>query len=110
VGQDPKTGEAGGTKYANFGLASSHKKDGEKITTWVNVKCFGAMVDNVITPYVKKGSKIAVYGDMRTETYKDKDGVEKTSVVLLASRIELCGDTEGAGERKPATPPATGGW
>jgi single-strand DNA-binding protein len=95
VGSDPIISTLpSGDIVANFSIASTEKwKDkqtGEprERTEWIKVSAFGGLAQNVVAPYVHKGSKLYIEGDYRTSKYM-KDGIEMTGVELRLNEIEL---------------------
>lgn len=99
-----------GRKIASFSLATSDswkdKNTGEKKekTEWHNISVFGGLA-GIVESYVDKGSKLYVEGQLKTEKYTDKNGVEKyvTKVVLsgYGSDLQLLSKkTEDAGYKK----------
>jgi single-strand DNA-binding protein len=111
-----------GSAVANVTVAtSSRRKDknsGEMIedTQWHRVTFFERLAE-IVGEYVKKGSPIYIEGRLRYSTYMDKaTGVEKSSVEIVATEMQLLGGREvrGGGEdsaggggysRPPAAPP-----
>lgn len=110
VGNDPEITELqGGGRVANLSIATNDRwKDsntGESRvrTEWHRVVCWNqALIDNVIEPYVKKGSRILVEGQNETRSY-DKDGQKHytTEVVLRSfnSQVALLNDAPGPENR-----------
>ena len=95
-----------GQAVANVSVAtSSRRKDknsGEMIedTQWHRVTFFERLAE-IVGEYVKKGSPIYVEGRLRYSTYMDKTtGVEKNSVEIVATEMQLLGGREvrGGGE------------
>jgi len=95
-----------GGAVANVTVAtSSRRKDknsGEMIedTQWHRVTFFERLAE-IVGEYVKKGSPIYVEGRLRYSTYMDKTtGVEKNSVEIVATEMQLLGGREvrGGGE------------
>lgn len=83
----------GGTPVANVSLASNRfKKDagGEKlsIADWFRVTVFGRDAE-VLAQYAKKGSGVAFNGRLQTDSYLDREGVERTSTFLIADSFEF---------------------
>ena len=92
-----------GSAVANVTVAtSSRRKDknsGEMIedTQWHRVTFFERLAE-IVGEYVKKGSPIYVEGRLRYSTYMDKTtGVEKNSVEIVATEMQLLGGREGMG-------------
>jgi len=83
----------GGTPVANVSLASNRfKKDagGEKVSIadWFRVTVFGRDAE-VLAQYAKKGSGVAFNGRLQTDSYLDREGVERTSTFLIADSFEF---------------------
>ena len=92
-----------GQAVANVTVAtSSRRKDknsGEMIedTQWHRVTFFERLAE-IVGEYVKKGNPIYVEGRLRYSTYTDKTtGVEKNSVEIVATEMQLLGGREGRG-------------
>ena len=67
-----------GTAVVNFSLATSERwkdSDGnqQERTTWHRCYMFGSRAET-IAKYVTRGSKLAVEGSIRNESYDDKEG------------------------------------
>ena len=108
-----------GGAVANVTVATStRRKDrnsGEMVedTQWHRVTFFERLAE-IVGEYVKKGSPIYVEGRLRYSTYMDKTtGVEKNSVEIVASEMQLLGGREtraggdegGGGYSRPAAAP-----
>ncbi len=92
-----------GGAVANVTVAtSSRRKDknsGEMIedTQWHRVTFFERLAE-IVGEYVKKGSPIYIEGRLRYSTYMDKTtGVEKNSVEIVATEMQLLGGREVRG-------------
>lgn len=110
VGKDPdiRSLNSGG-KVANFSVATSErwrdKNSGERHerTEWHRIAVFNeTLIDKVIVPYVKKGTKLYVEGQLQTRKWQDQGGQDRytTEIVLKAYRgeIELLGGKDDAGD------------
>ena len=96
VGSDARDGATqNGTRVVTFSLAHNEKgKDGRQdVTTWVRVKVFGGWCDFAAS--CKKGDNVFVKGKLNVQTYKDKNGVERTSVDVIPFAMGRF-DREGA--------------
>ncbi len=80
-----------GKPVASFSLACSEswkdKTTGEKVekTEWVNVSAFGRLAE-IMSEYLKKGSKIYISGKFTTDKY-EKDGETKYSTKIIAREM-----------------------
>ena len=92
-----------GQAVANVSIAtSSRRKDrnsGETIedTQWHRVTFYDRLAE-IAGEYVKKGRPIYVEGRLKYGTYTDKaTGVEKNTVDITATELQLLGGREGMG-------------
>ena len=92
-----------GQAVANVSVAtSSRRKDknsGETIedTQWHRVTFYDRLAE-IAGEYVKKGRPIYVEGRLKYGTYVDKaSGVEKNTVDIIATELQLLGGREGMG-------------
>jgi single-strand DNA-binding protein len=109
-----------GQAVANVSVAtSSRRKDkntGETIedTQWHRVTFYDRLAE-IAGEYVKKGRPIYVEGRLKYGKYTDQSGVEKNTVDIVATELQLLGGREGMGgpsggdgygEEGSAPPPA----
>jgi single-strand DNA-binding protein len=92
-----------GQAVANVSIAtSSRRKDkntGETVedTQWHRVTFYDRLAE-IAGEYVKKGRPIYVEGRLKYGTYTDKTtGVEKNTVDIIATELQLLGGREGMG-------------
>jgi single-strand DNA-binding protein len=92
-----------GQAVANISIAtSSRRKDknsGETIedTQWHRVTFYDRLAE-IAGEYVKKGRPLYVEGRLKYGTYVDKTtGVEKNTVDIIATELQLLGGREGMG-------------
>lgn len=64
------------TAYADVSVACNSKKQGQDVTTWYRVRCYGKDAESAVK-FVKKGDPISFDGQYEFETWKDKDGKER---------------------------------
>jgi len=112
-----------GQAVANVSVAtSSRRKDrntGETVedTQWHRVTFYDRLAE-IAGEYVKKGRPIYVEGRLKYGKYVDQAGVEKNTVDIVATELQLLGGREGMGgpsdgdeggappARRPAAPAA----
>lgn len=86
VGQEPeyKYFESGAA-ITKFTLAVKRYDNKEKkdVTDWFNVKTFSKLGE-----FVKKGHKVAVDGNLQTDTW-EKDGEKKKAIYIMADTIQI---------------------
>lgn len=91
-----------GQAVANVSVAtSSRRKDkntGETIedTQWHRVTFYDRLAE-IAGEYVRKGRPIYVEGRLKYGKYTDQSGVEKNTVDIVATELQLLGGREGMG-------------
>jgi single-strand DNA-binding protein len=91
-----------GQAVANVSVAtSSRRKDrntGETVedTQWHRVTFYDRLAE-IAGEYVKKGRPIYVEGRLKYGKYTDQSGVEKSTVDIVATELQLLGGREGMG-------------
>ena len=91
-----------GQAVANVSVAtSSRRKDkntGESIesTEWHRVTFYDRLAE-IAGEYVRKGRPIYVEGRLKYGKYTDQAGVEKSTVDIIATELQLLGGREGMG-------------
>jgi single-strand DNA-binding protein len=106
-----------GQAVANVSVATtSRRKDrnsGETVedTQWHRVTFYDRLAE-IAGEYVKKGRPIYVEGRLKYGKYTDQSGVEKNTVDIVATELQLLGGREGMGspsmEEGGAYAPRTG--
>lgn len=90
---------------AQFSVAYSEKwrdkatGEARERTTWFSVSAWGKLGE-IAGEYVRKGNQIYVEGQLYAETWKDKQGEQRTTLKVRADRIVLLGRREDGA--KPA--------
>lgn len=93
LGKAPELKDASGTKICNFSVATSSKEKNQDgawadHTEWFNVVLFGKSAENAAA-YLQKGKLVFVEGRLKTEKYKDKEGMEKQITKLYGSEVKF---------------------
>jgi len=92
LGQDPEIVNLNDDKkLVRFSLATSDRytnKLGEKVTDtqWHRLLAFNATA-NIISEYVKKGSKICVQGKLVHRQWEDKDGQKQYTTEVVCDQV-----------------------
>jgi single-strand DNA-binding protein len=98
VGQDPETRVLqGGSQVTNFSVATNNSytnKNGEKVedTQWHNLEMWG---NEATVPYIKKGTKLYLEGELRYDKYQDKEGNNRTATKVRVFNVTLLGQANG---------------
>ncbi|MEK0416058.1 MAG: Single-stranded DNA-binding protein [Pseudomonadota bacterium] len=102
-GRDPEVRYApSGAAICNVSIAtSSRRKDkasGETVedTQWHRVTFYDRLAE-IAGEYLKKGRPVYVEGRLKYGKYTDKDGVERNTVDIVATEMQLLGGREGMG-------------
>ncbi|WP_180682959.1 single-stranded DNA-binding protein [Tepidicella baoligensis] len=91
-----------GQAVANVSVATtSRRKDrnsGETVedTQWHRVTFYDRLAE-IAGEYVKKGRPIYVEGRLKYGKYTDQSGIEKNTVDIIATELQLLGGREGMG-------------
>jgi single-strand DNA-binding protein len=114
LGRDPEVKHLDNQKVvANFTLATNETttdKNGEKRTEteWFNIE----MWDNnakIAEKYLKKGSQVYIEGKLKSETWKDKEGVEKWRMRVRVQNFTLLGGNPNKNQDGTNTQPVNTG-
>ena len=102
-GRDPEVRYLpSGQAVANVSIAtSSRRKDrnsGEMVedTQWHRVTFYDRLAE-IAGEYVKKGRPLYVEGRIKYGKYTDQSGVEKNTVDIIATELQLLGGRDGGG-------------
>lgn len=102
-GRDPEVRYlASGSAICNVSIAtSSRRKDkasGESIedTQWHRVVFYDRLAE-IAGEYLKKGRSVYVEGRLKYGKYTDKDNIERNTVDIVASEMQLLGGRDGMG-------------
>ena len=102
LGRDPEVRYLpSGDPVANVTIATSSKyksKTGEMVeeTEWHRVTFYDRLAE-IAGEYVRKGRPIYVEGRLKYGKYTDQAGVEKNTVDIVATELQLLGGREGMG-------------
>lgn len=109
LGQDPdmKYFESGSivTKFS-MALNSYDSKNKEEKTDWISCEAWKKTAE-LIGEHCKKGSKIAIEGSLKTQSWEDTNGQKRTKTFVLVSRAEFLNSAKQTGEAKQEAEPET---
>jgi single-strand DNA-binding protein len=102
-GRDPEVRYSpSGSAIATISIAtSSRRKDkntGEMIedTQWHRITFYDRLAE-IAGEYLKKGKPVYIEGRLKYGKYTDKDGIERNTVDIVASEMQMLGGREGGG-------------
>jgi single-strand DNA-binding protein len=109
VGGDPEVRFTTDQKaVANFSVATlEHWKDGDErkeATTWHRCQAWGK-VGELAGGLLKKGSPVYVEGRLKSRTYTDKDGIERTVFEIIVDEFSALASKQETADEKQAPAP-----
>ena len=103
--RDPETSEtSSGIHVCRFAIAVNRSytgADGTRETDFFNITVWRQLAENC-GKYLKKGSKVAVVGQLQNRSYEDKDGIKRSVTDVIASSVEFL--TPKSSEEKEEEP------
>ncbi|MFB9863332.1 single-stranded DNA-binding protein [Rufibacter immobilis] len=102
LGKDPEVRHLeGGVAVARFPLATSEtfkdkNGDRQERTEWHNIVVWRGLAE-VAEKYVKKGQSVYIEGRIRTNSYQDKDGIQRYSTEIVADNMTMLGGRSEGG-------------
>jgi single-strand DNA-binding protein len=110
VGKDPETKYLpSGGAVTNLSIATSEswkdKQTGQKQerTEWHRVVFFNKLAE-IVAQYVKKGSKLYVEGQLRTQSW-EQDGVKRYTTEVIASEMQMLDSRQDGGQQQSQQAP-----
>ena len=93
----------GAREVVSFGICQQEGKDaqGNTVFAWYNEE-YWMNKDSKLKQYLVKGAKILASGELKTEKWKDNEGVEKSTIKIAIRNLELAG-----GRAEQTSAPAT---
>ncbi|MDQ6988561.1 MAG: single-stranded DNA-binding protein [Mariprofundaceae bacterium] len=89
----------GGMAICSFSVAVDYGFGDNKGTNWIRASLFGKRAEGGLPQYLKKGTQVAISGELKVREYDDKDGVKRTSVEVNVDKLDLIGGrNEGGGQ------------
>lgn len=107
LGADPEMRYLdGGSVVARFNMATTEaytNRNGERVeqTEWHRVELWDNLA-KIAEQYLRKGNQVYIEGKLRSETWQDKDGVQRTGVRVRATNMTLLRNGSEAGAAEPA--------
>ncbi len=96
LGSDPEVRHLdSGSVVATFNIATSeayNNKNGERVeqTEWHRIELWDNLAKTA-EKYLKKGNQVYVEGKIKTETWTDKEGQQKSGIRIRATSMTLVG-------------------
>lgn len=88
-----------GKAIGNFGLASNkiwkdQNGQSQEKAMFIDATCFGRTAE-VANQYLRKGSKIAIQGEIDFQQWTAQDGSKRSKHVILIDKLEMLSSTNG---------------
>jgi single-strand DNA-binding protein len=102
LGSDPEVRYLeSGSAVAKFNIATTESytnKNGERVdnTEWHRIELWEGLA-KVAEKYLKKGNQVYIEGRIRTDSWTDKEGQQRTGVTIRANSMTLLGGPSGSG-------------
>ena len=94
-----------GSPVLSFSVALNSGYGDKAQTDWLECSFFGKRGES-LAPFLTKGMKIGVTGEISTNKYKTKEGEERTSLRLRVNEVTLTGNKSDSSTAEPASKPA----
>ena len=82
---------ADGKPITTFAVAIDDGFGERKTTTWLDCAFFGERGPKV-AEFIRKGDRIGITGSIRLETFKTRDGEDRSKVALRVAEVTLLGE------------------
>lgn len=94
LGTDATAKEYQGREFVSFNVAHKVNNKGangewQQVTEWVQVSWRGN--GGRLLPYLKKGAKVFIRGELKPQRYTNANGELHMSLKIIASEVILCG-------------------
>ena len=89
-----------GKAIASFSVAVESGYGDKKTTTWPRCAMFGKRGE-AVAPYLKKGTQVAISGKLSERKWKDKEGVERSTLEVRVNDLTLIGGKPDGAQTKP---------
>lgn len=83
----------------NMGIAVSKKSGDNEYTVFVDVEAWGR-TGELCGQYLTKGSQVLVDGELKQDSWKDKDGNKRSKLKVSAYKVQF--GAKGDSDSKPA--------
>ena len=117
VGSDPELKDVGSSTVLEFRVANDTGFGDRKTTNWFRCAYWGRRAQS-LQPYLEKGKKVFITGELTLRKYTDRDNIERWSPDVNVNQLDFVGGNpnsqgaqggsqeEGAAQASPAPAPA----
>ena len=87
-----------GTAVAKITVANNSKYKDRETVTFLEATCWGKTAE-IVSQYCKKGDRVVLEGELRTESWEDKQtGKKRSKMKLNVERVHMMGSANRAGD------------
>jgi len=97
-----------GEKVLGFTVANDVGFGDRKTTQWADCSIWGRRAE-ALAPYIKKGDKVTVSGELKLEEFQRRDGTPGSKLSVRVNEIELGGAPREGGASRDYDAPSSGG-
>ena len=94
VGKDPTISKTKNGDSSAFISVYARRSTNTDKGDWFNCFVFGKIVDNLVAKYVKKGTKVAITGEMQFGEKERYDGTTQQTYVIYVKDIQIISTKE----------------
>ena len=99
--RDCEVRKAGNSTICTFAVAVKAGYGDRESTLWVRANLWGKRAESALVDYLKKGQEVVVSGELSMSTWTNKDDVEKQTLDLNVTNVDLVGGKKDDGEPLP---------
>jgi len=89
------------TAVTSFSVGVTSGYGDKAVTTWANCNLWGKQAES-LAPYLHKGQKVAISGEVTLRKYTTKEGVERESLDVRVNSLTLVGSKDATTARENA--------
>ena len=105
LGSDCEVRVAGQSTICTFSIAIKSGYGKSEKVSWCRCNLWGKRSEGRLPEFLKKGTQVAVSGEISLNTWQGTDGVEKTSLELNVNDLDLIGGKQDSQPRQQAPQP-----
>ena len=98
-----KVGKTSGKPFSTFSVAVKSGWGQNENTSWVLCMVFGDRAEK-LAPYIKKGDRIGVTGELEVQEWTRDDGSRAQTVCCMVRNVTLLGQKKQAQQEQQADP------
>lgn len=95
------------TPVTRIRIACNWKSGDKEGVEWVTAVAFGKLAD-VMSQYLRKGSKVYVAGKMRTRKWQDRSGADRYTTEIIVSDMQMLDSRSDSNQGTHSLAPAYG--